>query len=68
VVETTAGLFIVRPVERTEADRAAFEEQKEALRMTYTSMAQQEIVDRWMESLQREATIVDNRERVLGRA
>jgi hypothetical protein len=35
--------------------------------MTYGSMAQQEMVERWMESLRREARIVDNRERVLGR-
>jgi peptidyl-prolyl cis-trans isomerase D len=67
VVETTAGLFIIRPVERTEANRESFEEQKEMLRMTYGSMAQQEMVERWMESLRREARIVDNRERVLGR-
>jgi peptidyl-prolyl cis-trans isomerase D len=67
VVETTAGLFIIRPVERTEANRESFEEQKEMLRMTYGNMAQQELVERWMESLRREARIVDNRERVLGR-
>lgn len=67
VVETTAGLFIIRPVERTEANRESFEEQKEMLRMTYGNMAQQELVERWMESLRRDARIVDNRERVLGR-
>jgi peptidyl-prolyl cis-trans isomerase D len=68
VVETTAGLFILRPIERTEADREAFEAQKEPLRATYTSMAQQEYLERWMESLRREARIVDNRERVFGRS
>lgn len=67
VVQTTGGLFIIRPLERTEADRAAWEEQKEQQRMMEMFRLQQEQVTRWLESLRREAEIVDSRSEVLQR-
>lgn len=67
VVETTAGLFLVRPTERTEADRAAWEAQKEQQRMIETMRAQQELVERWLQNLRARADIVDRRAEVLQR-
>lgn len=65
VVETSAGLFIIRPTAREEADRAAWEAQKEAQRMnTMVQLRQQEIA-RWLRDLRREADIVDQRDEVL---
>lgn len=67
VVETTAGLFLVRPTERTEAERAAWEAQKEQQRMIETMRAQQELVERWLQNLRARADIVDRRAEVLQR-
>ena len=67
VVDTTAGLFIVRPTERTEADLADFEAQKEQLRMlTQMQLGQQE-VSRFVQSLRESARILDNRSEGLRR-
>jgi peptidyl-prolyl cis-trans isomerase D len=65
VVKSSAGLFIVRPTSRTEADRQAFEQQKEQLRTAGTFQVQQQQVARWMQSLRQAANIVDRREDVL---
>jgi peptidyl-prolyl cis-trans isomerase D len=65
VVETSAGLFIVRPTARTEADEAEFEEQKMQLRMLLQLQQGQQEVARFVQSLREEATIVDNRDEVL---
>jgi peptidyl-prolyl cis-trans isomerase D len=67
VVESVAGLFLIQPIDRTEADRAAWEAQKEQQRLVETMRAQQEQVARWMESLRSRATIVDRRDQVLQR-
>lgn len=67
-VETRAGLFLVRPVERTEADREEFEAQKEQLRASMMYMQQQEQIARWMEELRQDARIVDRRSEVLTRS
>ncbi|CAN5834725.1 hypothetical protein BH23GEM6_BH23GEM6_17270 [soil metagenome] len=65
VAQTTAGLFIVRPTARTEADRAEFEQQKDQLRGSAMYQMQQQQVGRFMENLRREAEIVDHRDQVL---
>jgi peptidyl-prolyl cis-trans isomerase D len=68
VVETTAGLFLIRPTARTEADRAAWEAQKEQQRMIATAQLQQQLVGQWLESLREKAKIVDRRSEVLTRS
>ena len=69
VAESTAGLFIIRPTSRTQADAAQFATQKEQLRQYMTYQAQQEQLARWMDSLRKAAKIEDYRDRVFrGRA
>jgi peptidyl-prolyl cis-trans isomerase D len=65
VVETPAGLFIVRPTARVEAERAVFEAQKQQLRMIATQQLQQAEAARFMASLRDQARIEDNRDEVL---
>lgn len=67
VVQTPAGLFIVRPVARTEADRKAWEAQKAQQRAMATAQLRQEAFYRWMESLRKRADIEDNREEAFQR-
>jgi peptidyl-prolyl cis-trans isomerase D len=68
VQETPAGLFIVRPKSRTEADRKEFEQQAEQLRMVTLYQIQQQEVQRFLESLRKDAKIVDRRSVVLRRS
>jgi peptidyl-prolyl cis-trans isomerase D len=67
VVETAAGLFLVQPTERTPADRAAWEAQKEQQRRIETMRAQQEVIGRWMQSLRANADVEDWRDQTLQR-
>lgn len=68
VVKTSGGLFIIRPVARTEADRAAWEAQKEQQRAMTQVQIRQEAFLRWLDSLRKQADIVDRREEVLRRS
>jgi peptidyl-prolyl cis-trans isomerase D len=68
VVETTAGLFIVRPVARTAASASEFARNKAQIRQAVTQQLRQQSVQRWLESAKRAAKIRDNRDRMLGRA
>jgi peptidyl-prolyl cis-trans isomerase D len=65
VLSTPTGLFIVRPTERTEASREAFEQQKESLRQFGLLQLQQEALSRWIENLRDNATILDRREEIM---
>jgi peptidyl-prolyl cis-trans isomerase D len=67
VAQTTAGLFIVRPTARTEADRAEFDAQREQLRQGVLFQRQQQHMGRFMEELRRQAEINDRRGEVLRR-
>lgn len=67
VVDSPAGLFIVRPTERTEADLAGFEEQKQQIRMVAQMQLGQQEVTRFVQSLREGARIIDNRSEVLRR-
>jgi peptidyl-prolyl cis-trans isomerase D len=67
VVETTAGLFLIQPTERAEADRESWEAQKEQQRMVETQLLQQQLVERWMQNLRTRADIEDRRAQVLQR-
>ena len=68
VVKTSAGLFIIRPTARTEADRKAWEEQKQAQRAMAMAQLQQQAVARWLESLREEAEIEDRRKEVFNQS
>lgn len=68
VVETPAGLFIVRPTARTAADAGRFAADKERLRGALAGELRQRALARWMESARQNAKIKDNRAKVLGRA
>ncbi len=65
VVGTPGGLFIIRPVEREEADRGEFEVQKEQLRQAALFQLQQDALARWMEDLRRSADILDRRNELM---
>ena len=66
-MEAPAGLFIVRPTERTEVNAEEFEAQKEQLRMVMQMQLGQQEVSRFVQSLREKARIVDNRDEVLRR-
>jgi hypothetical protein len=68
VVESPAGLFIVRPTARTAADATRFAADKERLRTVLGGELRQRASARWLDSVRRSAKIKDNREKVLGRA
>lgn len=65
VVRTPAGLFIVRPVARTAADRAEWEAQKAEQRAAMTGQLQESLIARWLDDLRDRAEIVDRRASVL---
>jgi peptidyl-prolyl cis-trans isomerase D len=67
LVESQAGMFLIRPTERTEADREAWAAQLEQQRLMRTQQLQQEAITRWLDNLVAEANIVDNRAQVLQR-
>lgn len=64
VVKTSAGLFIIRPVARVEADRKGFEAQKQQMRALAMSRLQQEAVERWLQSIRKSADIEDRRKEI----
>jgi peptidyl-prolyl cis-trans isomerase D len=65
---TSGGVFLIRPVERTEADRREWERQKAEQRTRFTSAVRQDAFRRWLESAREEARIRDNRARMLARS
>src|SRR5690606_11890857 len=65
LVEADGNLYIIELVERHDADRAQFEEQKAFLRARMTAGLEQERVQRFMEDLRSRARIRDNRAAVL---
>ncbi len=68
VVKTTGGLFIIRPVARTEADQKAWDAQKAQQRAMAMAQLQQEAFVRWMQSQRKAAEIEDNRDRFFQRS
>ena len=65
LVEADGMLYIIEVVERRDADRAQFEEQKEFLRARMTAGIEQERVRRFLADLRTRARIRDNRAAVL---
>lgn len=68
VVKTTGGLFVIRPVARTEADRQAWEAQKEQQRAVAMANLEQSAVARWMDSLRKRAKVEDRRREVFSQS
>ncbi len=64
-VSTSAGVFLIRPVERTPADRQAWEAQKNAQRGAMEQQLQESLVRRWLADVRERAKIVDQRDKVL---
>jgi peptidyl-prolyl cis-trans isomerase D len=65
IVEANDMVYIVELVERSEADRVGFDEQKAELRQRLTGAVEQERWQQFLTALHDEARIVDNREQVL---
>jgi peptidyl-prolyl cis-trans isomerase D len=61
VAATPAGVFLIRPVARTAADRAVFDQQKAMLREQAMRSMQQDLLGQWMNNLRQDAKIEDNR-------
>lgn len=64
VAMTPGGLFIIRPVQRSSVTRADFETAKETIRQIAIAQLQQQSLARWLESVRREANIIDRRREV----
>jgi peptidyl-prolyl cis-trans isomerase D len=67
VVETTAGLFLIRPAEREEASRELWDSQKTQQRLMEQNQVRTAYFQRWMEHLRESARIVDRRSEVFDR-
>ncbi|HUE77458.1 MAG TPA: peptidylprolyl isomerase, partial [Longimicrobiales bacterium] len=65
LIETPDAFFIIQVTDRTEADRAAWEEQKAQQRQQVRSALQNQRVNRFLDALREEADINDNRDQVL---
>ena len=59
------GFFFIEPTQRRGADSAAWEKQRDSERVTVIRAARQVRVQSFLESLRREAKVVDNRAAVL---
>lgn len=64
VLDAGDRLAILAVLDRTPADREAFEEQKEALKQTLTLQLRQQYVQTWITSLRAEADVRDLRDRL----
>jgi peptidyl-prolyl cis-trans isomerase D len=65
MLSSDQALFFVEPTRRVRADSAAWEKQKEDQRLAVIRAARQVRVQSYLESLRREARVVDNRATVL---
>ena len=61
VAATPAAVFLIRPVARTQADRAAWEQQKAQQRQEAQSSLQQALFAQWLSDARESAKIEDNR-------
>lgn len=65
---TPAGVFLVRPLSRTAADRRQYEQQKESLRTEAMGQMRQDLLGQWMANVRADAKIRDDRARAQARA
>ncbi|WP_420128827.1 peptidyl-prolyl cis-trans isomerase [Longimicrobium sp.] len=68
VAVTPAGVFLVRPVARTAADRATFEREKASLRQQGMQAMQQDLLRQWITNVRQDAEIKDNRAKLAAQA
>ena len=68
VAVTPAGVYLVRPVARTPADRRAWETQKVALRAEAMRQLRSDLLGQWMSNVRADARIKDNRAEAQARA
>lgn len=61
VAATPAAVFLVRPVARTQADRRAWEQQKNEQRQQAQGALQQDLFNQWLIDARENAEIEDNR-------
>jgi peptidyl-prolyl cis-trans isomerase D len=61
VAVTPAGVFLIRPVARTAADRREFERQKATQREQAMRSMQQDLLGQWMNNVRKDAEIKDER-------
>lgn len=61
VAATPAAVFLIRPVERTEADRQAWERQKTEMRQQAQQQLEQGLFQQWLNDARQDAEIEDNR-------
>jgi len=65
VVEANQNVFVIETVSRTDADRAAWEQQKEQQRVQVTQALLDQNWSHFLTALREKARIVDNRDQVL---
>ncbi|HEU4885007.1 MAG TPA: peptidylprolyl isomerase [Longimicrobium sp.] len=68
VAVTPAGVFLIRPVARTAADRREFERQKATQREQAMRSMQQDLLGQWMNNIRKNAEIKDERAEFAARA
>jgi peptidyl-prolyl cis-trans isomerase D len=68
VVESNNRLYVIQVVERIDADRAAWEQQKQAQREQVTRAMAEQRWNRYLAALRESADVVDGRDQLLGRA
>ncbi|MBZ0269009.1 peptidylprolyl isomerase [bacterium] len=61
MVETDRGFYVMVPVERQEADEAAFAEQRDQLRQQILMEKRQLLIAAWLESIITDAEVIDYR-------
>jgi peptidyl-prolyl cis-trans isomerase D len=61
VAATPAAVFLVRPAARTQADRRAWEQQKNEQRQQAQGALQQDLFNQWLIDARENADIEDNR-------
>ncbi len=68
VAVTPAGVFLVRPVARTAADRRQYETQKASLRAEAMGQLRSDLLSQWMSNVRADAKIKDNRAKAMAQA
>jgi parvulin-like peptidyl-prolyl isomerase len=64
-VEADGQVYVIQLVSRRDADRAAWEQQKEDQRSRVNQALAQQRWDSYLDALRRSANVVDNREQLL---
>ena len=65
---TPAGVYLIRPVARTAADRREFERQRTTLRTEAQRQLRSDLLGQWMSNVRADAKIKDNRARLQAQA